>query len=261
MKTHGFMALVAALLFWTGPALAVGFDHDDDGDVDLDDYEAFAVCLDGPDAPVASGCEGFDSDVDLHVDLFDFVGFQREFGSVAPPDPTKVQLAGNSLSGYPYFEFARAFHEDATVEVAIDPTQYPEIIGQTCDIYVVSAKTGGEWVVDPSLVDVRVDGPQTESFGGSTIQDNTFTVADPFELSAYAGAGLGVGYDIVLDCDQNGQLSSADYIDGLGREAGLYVVADTTEPGPYAVTEVIYSGGTWLGQDTYYPTNIGTMEQ
>jgi len=33
----------------------------------------------------------------------------------------------------------------------------------------------------------------------------------------------------------------ADYIDGLSGDAGLYMVADTTAPGPHAVTEQIYN--------------------
>ena len=171
---------------------------------------------------------------------------------------TKTQLAGNSLGDYPFFEYVRAFNEDATVEVAIDPTRFPEIVGLTCDIYVVQAKTGGEWLVDPSLTDV-LGGPLTATLGGTTIQDNTFTVAGPFDLDADAGIGLGVGYDVVLDCGQDGLLGDGDYIDGLSTEAGLYVVRDTTQPGPLAVTEIIYSGGSWLDQDTYYPTDIASM--
>jgi hypothetical protein len=26
-----------------------------------------------------------------------------------------------------------------------------------------------------------------------------------------------------------------------------------------SVTEILYSGGAWLGQDTYYPTAIGSL--
>ena len=143
--------------------------------------------------------------------------------------PIAAELAGNSLGQYPYFEYVKAFNEDATVEVAIDPTRYPEIVGRTCDIYVVEAKTSSGWQVDPSLTDVTAGGAQTQSFGGSTIQENTFTATGPFELDADAGLGLGVGYDVVLDCDQDGELSFGDYIDGLSNDAGLYVVHDTSQ--------------------------------
>ena len=107
------------------------------------------------------------------------------------------------------------------------------------------------------------------TFTGGTIQANTFTVAGAYELNADAGLGLGVGYDVVLDFDGDGELSNADYIDGLDDEAGLYMVHDTTEAGPLAVTEISsYSVGTVFGipsgytnQDLYYPTNIGSMGQ
>jgi len=174
---------------------------------------------------------------------------------------TETELAGRSLDSYPFFEYVKAINEDEPVEVAIDPTRFPGIAGQTCDLYVVEAKAALEWGLDPSLVDVRPWGPQTRTFIGTTIQDNTFTMALAGQLDSDAGAGLGVGYDVVLDCDQDGLLGDADYSDGAGDEAGFYAVHDTTLSGPLAVTEATYSGGSWLGQDTYYPTNIASMGQ
>ena len=175
-----------------------------------------------------------------------------------PPADQRTELAGNSLSEYPFFEYVKAFNENATVEVAIDPTRFRDIDGQTGDIYVVHSKTLLLWALNPSLTDVA-GGPLTVNFGGSTIQENTYLASGPYDLSGDAGTGLGVGYDVVIDLDQDGLLSASDYIDGLGSEAGLYVVHDVTLPGPLAVTEIIYSGGSWLGQDTYYPTNIASM--
>lgn len=183
---------------------------------------------------------------------------------------TRTQLAGNSLTDYPYFEYVKAFNENATVEVAIDPTRFPEIAGQTCDVYVVDAKTRAQWLTDPSLTDVTPGGAQSASFGGTTI--NTLQVTGPFELDADAGIGLGVGYDVILDCDQDSQLSDGDFIDGFDNEAGFYAVHDTSTPGPLAVTEVIYNidpavGASFgipankLAEDLYYPTNVGSMGQ
>ncbi|MBN1512345.1 MAG: hypothetical protein JXB13_10045, partial [Phycisphaerae bacterium] len=185
-----------------------------------------------------------------------------------PGTPTKAEIAGNSLSAYPYFEYVRAFNEDAPLKIALDPTRYPGIVGQTADVYVVEAQTESEWQLSPTLNDVTSDGPLTVTFSGGTIQANTFTVASAYELDSsvfqsHTGAytGLGHGYDVVVDIDQDGQLSGADYIDGLSEEAGLYIVHDTAQGGPLAVTETIYSGGSWLNQDLYYPSNIGTMGQ
>ena len=61
---------------------------------------------------------------------------------------TEAQLAGNSLPSYPFFEYVRAINEDATMEVAIDPSRFPGIVGQNCDIYVVAAKTASQWLAN-----------------------------------------------------------------------------------------------------------------
>jgi von Willebrand factor type A domain len=185
---------------------------------------------------------------------------------------TQTELAGNSLAQYPFFEYVKAINEDATMKVAIDSTRFAGIAGQTCDIYVVTAKNAAQWAVNPSLSDVTTGGLQTETFNGPTIQNNTFQVTAASELSADAGLDLGVGYDVVLDCDQDGQLSDGDFIDGRGDEAGFYAVHDTTAGGPELVTEVQYNidstvgagfgiPGGRLAEDLYYPTDIGTMGQ
>ena len=191
------------------------------------------------------------------------------------PSVTRAQLAGNALSEYPFFEYVKAFNEDSTVEVAVDPTRFPGIVGRTGDIYVVEAKTPAAWASQPNLVDVTPKGALTVTFGGSTIQQNTFTVAGPYELDSSAFVeethdytGLGHGYDVVIDMNRNGKLDNHDYIDGFGPEAGLYVIHDTTRPGPLAVTEVPpYSVGTLFGipadetkEILYYPTDIAGME-
>jgi hypothetical protein len=183
---------------------------------------------------------------------------------------TKTELAGNPLSQYPFFEYVRAFNVNAPVNVAIDPTRFPAIVGHTCDIYVVKHKSASDWATNPALTDVTPGGALTHGFVAGTIQANTVEVAAASTLNANAGAGLGVPYDVVLDCDQNGSLSDGDFIDGLSGEAGLYMVADTTAPGPHTVTEQIYnldSGvassfgipGAKLGEDLYFPTNIAAM--
>jgi hypothetical protein len=186
--------------------------------------------------------------------------------------PTATQLAGNTLNQYPFFEYVKAFNVNATVEVAIDPTRFPAISGQTCDVYVVAAKGTNQWIADTSLTDVTPGGSQAFTFNGSNIQGNTLQVAGANQLNANAGLGLGVGHDVVLDCNQDGQLNTGDYIDGLHNEAGLYMVHDTTAAGPLAVTELIYNlnstvaasfnvPGNKLGQNLYYPSNVASMGQ
>lgn len=181
---------------------------------------------------------------------------------------TRTELAGNPLTQYPFFEYVRAFNVNAPLHVAIDPTRFPAIAGDTCDVYVVDHKT--DWPASPGLTDVTPGGPMTRAFVAGNIQANTFEVAPASTLNANAGAGLGVAYDVVLDCDQNGSLTPGDFIDGLTNEAGLYMVHDITQPGPHAVTEEVYNldatfaagfgiPATKLGQDLYFPTNAASM--
>ncbi len=57
-------------------------DCEDDGDVDLNDFEAFEACLTGPDAPVVDGaCRCFDVDRNNAVDLVDLAVVQANFTS------------------------------------------------------------------------------------------------------------------------------------------------------------------------------------
>jgi hypothetical protein len=190
----------------------------------------------------------------------------------AAAEVTKTELAGNPLAQYPFFEYVRAFNVNAPVNVAIDPSRFPSIAGHTCNIYVVNHKTPSEWAANATLTDVTPGGALNASFTAGTIQANTFQVAAANDLNANAGTGLGVPYDVVIDVDNNGMLSDGDFIDGLGGEAGFYVVADTTAPGPLAVTEDVYnldSGvassfgipGGFEGEDLYFPTNIAAMGQ
>ena len=262
------------LLGWRQIEVEHGWNHLPLGDLNCDgavntfDIDPFVLALADSAAYAAAypDCEIYNGDCneDGAVNVFDIDAFVLLLTGGGPV--VDAELAGNALAEYPFFEYVRAFNEDATIEVAVDPTRYPEITGQTCDIYIVAAKTPAEWESDSSLVDARPGGPQTMTFTGSTVQENTVLLADPYALSADAGIGLGVGYDVVLDCDQDGQLGGGDFIDGRSDEAGLYVVHDTTEPGPLAVSEVQYSVGPVFGlpsgytnQITVYPTEIASM--
>ncbi len=263
MKKHLSAIVILACI----PALAHAFAPGDlncDGAVNAFDIDPFVLALTDP-AGYAAGYPACDIDLadvngDGLVNAFDIDPFVAILTG-GPAEPVRAQLAGNPLATYPYFEFVRAFNVNAPVYAGVDPSRYPDLVDRTADLYVVATKSAGEWSVDPALSDVTPDGPEAVTITGSTIEQNTFQAAAPNELSGDAGIGLGVGYDIVLDLNRNGELDGGDYIDGYGTEAGLYVVRDTTQPGPLAVTELIYSGGTWLGQDTYYPTNIAGMGQ
>jgi hypothetical protein len=174
--------------------------------------------------------------------------------------PTRLELAGNPQAIYPFFEYVKAFNQGSTIQIALDPGTHPALVGATADVYVVATKTVADWTTNPALVDLTA-AVETVSFTAGTIQANTFSV-DGGVLSGDAGIELGVGYDVVLDVNQDGQLDGGDYIDGYNdAEAGAYVCADTAAPGPLAVTELTYdiSAAAFNAQNTFYPTNIATL--
>jgi hypothetical protein len=175
-------------------------------------------------------------------------------------DVIETQLAGKPLQSYPFFQYVQSINENASIYVAIDPSQFPNTINQEFNLHIVAAKSKEEWQINPGLVDVRPIGAQTLVIKDSTIQENTFLVAGAYVLPSKSGSGLGVAYDVVFDMDQNGLLSSGDFIDGFSnKEAGFYLVHDTSLPGPLNVNMIEYSGGTWLNQRTFYPSNIESM--
>lgn len=172
------------------------------------------------------------------------------------PGIVRADIAGVSLPSYPYFTCERAFYMGDDVWAALDPTAHPSAVGRTCDVYVVAHKSDAQWAQNPQLFDVG-GAPRAFTFSGGNVQSNMFLLGGSF--SGDAGIGLGVPYDVVLDFDRDGQLSSGDWIDGTDAEAGFYVLCDTTKPGPLQVIETIYSGGTFLGQDLYYPANVANL--
>lgn len=178
---------------------------------------------------------------------------------VARAEIQRAELAGRSLTEYPFFENVKTFLAGHTIEVAIDPLQFPALAGHACDLYLVAHKTPEQWLLDTTLVDVRA-APQLVTFGTTDIASCTF-VADAGTLSGEAGIVFGVPYDVVIDADRNGRLTPGDVIDGLSTEAGFYVVRPPEAPGPLAVTETLYTGGAFLGQDLYYPTDIASLGQ
>lgn len=191
------------------------------------------------------------------------VAFQGHIGGAHVPAHGPVvthartmQLAGNPLSQFPWFEYVEAFFTTLPVTAGIDPVLVPALVGANVDLWVVAHRSPAEWDADPVLVDVR-GAPQTETISAGSIAANTFPLSS--SLSGDAGLGLGVGYDLVVDVNQNGRMDADDLIDGYTDDAGFYVCSPTGVPGPLAVTEVIYNGGTWLGQDIYYPTAIASM--
>ena len=79
VMTGGALELAGG--FWGGgtPQPDLPGDCDSDGDIDLDDFGEFPLCLSGPQGGVLPFCECLDFDTDADVDLADFAAFQRAF--------------------------------------------------------------------------------------------------------------------------------------------------------------------------------------
>jgi hypothetical protein len=178
-------------------------------------------------------------------------------GGDGPIGTWRTELAGHSLAEHPYFRWVQGFNDDESIEVAIDPAQYPELDGSSCDVHVVAAKRAAEWEQDGELVDVRPSGPTELAVQGG-LADARVEIAAPGELSSAAGPGLGVAYDVVLDCDRDGHLSAGDVIDG-GDPVGLHRTHDLTLAGPLEVAVFEAYGGMFLDQRTFHPSEIGSM--
>ncbi|HVS17737.1 MAG TPA: hypothetical protein VMT18_03985, partial [Planctomycetota bacterium] len=160
-------------------------------------------------------------------------------------------------AGAPHFRFLSVLQQGQDVRIAIDPARYPDLVGKLGQVHVVAARDAAQWDSDPTLVDVT-GAPTPFLLQAGSIAANVVTV-DAGTLAGSAGDTWGVGYDVVIDYDGDGRLSAGDAIDGAGDATGFWVVGDATQPGPHAVTEVIYSGGSFLGQDLYYPTDVANL--
>ena len=54
-------------------------DGNEDGTIDLADFDVFNRCLLGPVAGLGTGCNHYDSDESSHIDMRDFAAFQSSF--------------------------------------------------------------------------------------------------------------------------------------------------------------------------------------
>ena len=176
-----------------------------------------------------------------------------------------TELAGHPLGSFPWFHYVQSINVDRGVTCGLDPSRVPVVLGQTFDAYVVAARTVAQYNANSALLDVRPGGPTTMTVVPAGLVTNSFLLAGPntlnainaFTLNPNAGSVLGVGYDIVLDLDQDGVLGAGDLIDGYGDVAGFYMCHDTTLPGPYPVSTAWYIGAPppllWNSKKIYFP--------
>jgi hypothetical protein len=172
---------------------------------------------------------------------------------------TRTEIACRALTTAPWAERVNAFWEGSTLSAALDPAVLPVFEGRTVDVWVVDHKTDLQWAAAPQLVDVR-GASSTRTFVAGGFAANVFEL-DAGTIFGGLDTRLGRPIDIVLDVDRNGVLSSGDWLDGDDTLEGASILKTAALNGPYAVTEQLFSAGTWLGQDVYYPTSIAQLGQ
>ncbi|MBL8862605.1 MAG: hypothetical protein JNK02_11415 [Planctomycetes bacterium] len=169
----------------------------------------------------------------------------------------RLDLAGRILPVAPSFEFVQSHFEGDVVALALDTVVHPQWAGVGATIWLCEHRDAAQWALDPTLADVRGT-PQAVVFAAGGLNANRFVLDDGF-LSGFVPSGLGRGLDVVIDADASGTLSSGDWIDGGGDTPGLWLLYPTALQGPHPIVETLYSGGSFLGQNLYYPANIAQL--
>jgi len=172
-----------------------------------------------------------------------------------------TDLIGRPLPDFPGFTFVQSFYEGTPVSAAVDLSRLTSLAPGNYELFIVEDRTQGQWGANNQLTDVR-GSSQIVNFSGATLGSNAVTV-DSGTLAADNGLQLGIGYDVVLDVDGDGRLSTGDVIDGYGVEAGFYVVRDPSENGPLTpIEEDVFVTGVksgFEGENIFYPSNIASM--
>lgn len=178
--------------------------------------------------------------------------------STASVAQTSVELVGFPRMQTPNFSYHQTFNWNYDVFIGVDPFAFD--LNDEADIYITHNHSELEWQIETELYDVRSSGPQTNSLAGFHIGDVNFPLEGTADLENYTGARPGKGYDVVLDMNQNGILDAPDLVDGLGDEAGFYLVGNMIEPGPYEVDTTSHSTSFWHTMQVYYPSNISELD-
>ncbi|MFN9125472.1 MAG: hypothetical protein ACK5WD_06540 [bacterium] len=181
-----------------------------------------------------------------------------------PAAPVEVNLAAVATAQHPWAFRVDAFQSNGPVGFAIDPLDFPTLVGATVDVYLVDNRSAAAWQTNPALADLR-GAPQSVVVPG-TVASSVVTLANMGAITAGSGLSPGRGLDLVVDIDRDGTLSNGDLIDGGGDAPGLWLVRDLTANGPLAVTTIAsYDvndpdiSDTYELERIYYPTAIATL--
>jgi hypothetical protein len=176
--------------------------------------------------------------------------------SVVVNSMARFEIAGRARTQYPWIEITDTFNDTESVSLGLDPSRVPDRVGQAYVACVVPHRTPEEWAVDASLA-CKDCSCTTGSVSGGSTADNVHPILSP---PLDSGDLVGEPYDVVLDFGRDGTFDPGDLVDGFSETVpGFYAVKDLNLAGPHDVTTIEYSGGTWLSQRTYYPSDIADM--
>jgi hypothetical protein len=188
------------------------------------------------------------------------------------PVPASLELAGKPLATYPHFQHVRTFNAGEPIHVAFDPLTETALAKRSLELFVLEHEKLPQALAGQKLA-ALAGAPLRLHLVPGGVRENTFllnagTLPGTPHADAQGTYQLGQGYDVVVDLDFDGALTSADRIDGSTEQAGFYVVDDFVpfrtagrlETGPYDVTEVLFDGGTnFTREDIYFPANVGAL--
>ncbi len=197
---------------------------------------------------------------------------QRTAARASEPPPQQRELAGKPIAAYPHFQTTRTFNAGEPIFVAFDPLTDVGLAKRTVDVFLIEHDELPLHLAGKKLASLNGAPLQVKLSAGS-VKENTFlldagTLKGTGSPDANGTVLLGRSYDVVVDVNTNGVLDSFDVLDGAPEQAGFHVVDDfvtfrlagSKETGPYAVTEVLFDGGTnFTQEDIYFPTDIAAL--
>ncbi len=173
--------------------------------------------------------------------------------------PIAEELAAVPRAAFPFASRVETFLTGATVHVAIDVARHPNLAGRTVDAYVVEDRDRSAWATDRSL-----PGAAQPILVGSDLAGGVRPLATA-SLPGPTALAFSRGYDLVIDVDGTGTLTTGDLIDGLDGP-GFFLVANASAAGPLAVTTVAAwdtndaaISASFQLQRVWYPSDIASM--
>ncbi len=158
------------------------------------------------------------------------------WGSCATGEPIALDLTALPAATYPFATHFDSFNVDETLAARVDPIRFPQLSGQTVDVFIIENRSAAQWAANTTLVDVR--GWSEEVSIGFTLATSLFTMNLPATVLPGSGDSPGRGFDLVVDVDRDGVLGANDLIDGIGDGPGFWFMKDIAGVGPHTATTI-----------------------